>query len=110
MRRQRSPRTSTRGTPTSYYTKPRHARAGLPANCRGRSTARTFGGKMTAETESGQERPVIMIRGTLVGLGPLDRRHIPLYMRWMNDPEVTRGLGRSGPFTREMEEAWFEQA
>jgi hypothetical protein len=28
----------------------------------------------------------------------------------MNDPEVTRGLGRGGPYTREMEEDWFERA
>jgi RimJ/RimL family protein N-acetyltransferase len=65
---------------------------------------------MTTDEEAGTESPVIMIRGTLVGLGPLDRRHIPLYLRWMNDPEVTRGLGQSGPFTREMEEAWYERA
>jgi RimJ/RimL family protein N-acetyltransferase len=65
---------------------------------------------MTAEIEFRAESPIIMLRGTLVGLGPLDRRHIPLYLRWMNDPEVTRGLGQSGPFTREMEEAWFERA
>ncbi len=65
---------------------------------------------MSAQSEIGADSPVVMIRGTLVGLGPLDRRHIPLYLRWMNDPEVTRGLGHSGPFTREMEEHWFERA
>lgn len=65
---------------------------------------------MPAESELGAERPVLMLRGSLVGLGPLDRRHIPIYLRWMNDPEVTRGLGRGGPFTREMEEDWFERA
>jgi len=66
-------------------------------------------GAMTTEADADAERPIIMIWGTLVGLGPLDRRHIPLYLRWMNDPEVTRGLSRSGPFTREMEESWFER-
>jgi RimJ/RimL family protein N-acetyltransferase len=65
---------------------------------------------MSAESEIGAESPVLMLRGSLVGLGPLDRRHIPLYLRWMNDPEVTRGLGRGGPYTREMEEDWFERA
>lgn len=68
---------------------------------------------MATDTTDGQEAsaaPVIMVRGTLVGLGPLDRRHLPLYLRWMNDPEVTRGLGRAGPFTHEAEERWYERA
>ena len=65
---------------------------------------------MSGDSQIGAESPVVMLRGTLVGLGPLDRRHIPLYLRWMNDPEVTRGLGRGGPYTREMEERWFERA
>lgn len=53
---------------------------------------------------------VIMFRGELVGLGPLDRRHLPLYVRWMNDPEVARGLGHVRPHTREAEEQWYERA
>ena len=65
---------------------------------------------MSPEIETDAESPIVMIRGKLVGLGPLDRRHIPLYLRWMNDPEVTRGLGNAGPFTQEMEEGWFERA
>lgn len=65
---------------------------------------------MSPENETDAESPIVMIRGKLVGLGPLDRRHIPLYLRWMNDPEVTRGLGRAGPFTQEMEEGWYERA
>lgn len=65
---------------------------------------------MTSDLEERLDEPVLMMRGALVGLGPLDRRHLPLYVRWMNDPEVTRGLGRSGPFTLDMEERWYEQA
>jgi diamine N-acetyltransferase len=65
---------------------------------------------MSPENEPDADRPIVMIGGKLVGLGPLNRRHIPLYLRWMNDPEVTRGLGSAGPFTREMEEGWFERA
>jgi len=61
-------------------------------------------------TTAARDQPVIMVRGSLVGLGPLVHGHIPLYLQWMNDPEVTRGLGRSGPFTLEEEERWYERA
>jgi RimJ/RimL family protein N-acetyltransferase len=46
-----------------------------------------------------------------VALGPLRRDLIPVYVRWMNDPLVTRGLGaRTGPYTEAMEEAWYAKA
>ena len=48
--------------------------------------------------------------GEKVRLVPLDRvRHQGNYLRWMNDPEVTRWLGgERGPITRPEQEAWFE--
>ena len=48
--------------------------------------------------------------GQKVRLVPLDReRHLENYLRWMNDPEVTRWLGgERGPVTRVAQEAWFD--
>jgi diamine N-acetyltransferase len=45
-----------------------------------------------------------------VGLGPIRRDLIPLYMKWINDFEVTRGLLINPPMTLEQEEAWYERA
>ncbi len=65
---------------------------------------------MPNSPESPPDEPVILFRGAFVGLGPLDRRHLPLYVRWMNDPEVTHGLGYVRPYTREAGEQWYERA
>ena len=48
--------------------------------------------------------------GERVRLVPLDgERHQENYLRWMNDPEVTRWLGNErGPITRSAQEAWFK--
>lgn len=52
--------------------------------------------------------PVLMLKGARVGLGPVTDEHLPLLLRWFNDPEVTRGLGNYGPFTLQDEQAWYE--
>jgi RimJ/RimL family protein N-acetyltransferase len=70
----------------------------------------TAGPQQSRSSPESPDEPVLLVRGSLVGLGPLDRRLIPLALRWMNDPEVTRGLGRAGPYTLEMEEQWYERA
>ena len=54
------------------------------------------------------ERPVLNITGELVALGPLRRDLLPLYQRWINDLEATRGLGAFLPFTMEKETEWYE--
>jgi RimJ/RimL family protein N-acetyltransferase len=54
--------------------------------------------------------PIINIWGEKVALGPVRRDMLPLYERWMNDWEVTRGVGRVGPFTTEEEVEWYERA
>ena len=57
------------------------------------------------------EPPIINIEGYLVALGPLQREHIPLYLRWINDFGTTRTLGiPPRPMTLEQETAWYEQA
>lgn len=53
--------------------------------------------------------PVINIRGQRVWLGPPRREHVPLYLRWFNDFEVTRTLALSlVVMAPEQEEAWYE--
>ena len=55
-------------------------------------------------------KPNINIWGEKVALGPIRRDMLPLYERWMNDFEVTRGIGRVGPMTAEQEQDWYEYA
>lgn len=55
--------------------------------------------------------PILNIVGEKVALGPYRRELVPLYLRWINDFEVTRTLGiREQPATLEAEEAWYERA
>jgi diamine N-acetyltransferase len=55
--------------------------------------------------------PILMIRGDLVGLGPLRRDLATTYQRWMNELRVTRTLAQSRrPMTFEQELQWLEGA
>ena len=66
---------------------------------------------MRGEPDAGEARgdePIINIRGELVALGPLRRDLLPLYQRWINDPETMRGIGEHLPMTAEQEEAWYD--
>jgi diamine N-acetyltransferase len=55
--------------------------------------------------------PILVIRGDLVGLGPLRRDLATTYQRWMNELRVTRTLAQSRrPMTFEMEMGWLEGA
>ncbi|OGS49063.1 MAG: hypothetical protein A3K68_06735 [Euryarchaeota archaeon RBG_16_68_13] len=47
------------------------------------------------------------IRGDRIILRPLEREHLARCVRWFNDPEVTRFLGRDVPLTMPEEERWF---
>lgn len=66
-----------------------------------------------AEDKTSEQPPIVVIRGSRVGLGPLRRELVPLYQRWINDLEVTRTLaviGLGGPITLEDEQQWYERA
>ncbi len=55
--------------------------------------------------------PIVNIEGELVALGPLNREHLHLYLRWINDFGTTRTLGvPMRPMTLEQETAWYERA
>lgn len=57
------------------------------------------------------DAPMINFQGELVGLGPIRREFVPLYLRWINDFETTRYLDiQPRPMTLEQETAWYEQA
>jgi RimJ/RimL family protein N-acetyltransferase len=54
---------------------------------------------------------IVGIAGDRVRLLPLEKdRHLANYVRWFNDPEVTRYLNRVTPLSRLEEEAFFEAA
>ena len=65
----------------------------------------------TSETQqnSPDGRPILNVEGELVTLGPLRRDLIPLYARWINDPETARAVGSFTPYTIERETDWYEK-
>jgi RimJ/RimL family protein N-acetyltransferase len=48
-----------------------------------------------------------MLKGKRIRLAPLERKHIDLFLKWFNDPEITQYLTMYKPMTRDMEEDWF---
>jgi RimJ/RimL family protein N-acetyltransferase len=52
---------------------------------------------------------VVFRRGPRLYLRPFDKSDIPLFVRWVNDQEVTRGLTITRPLSTTEEEQWFEQ-
>jgi len=59
----------------------------------------------------GSEAPLLNVTGERVALGPRRRDLLPLYLKWINDFEVTRTLGMPlRPLTWEEEETWYERA
>ena len=56
-------------------------------------------------------QPTINITGEKVALGPLRRDLLLLYVKWVNDFEVTRTLAiQMRPMKFEDEQAWYERA
>ena len=49
-----------------------------------------------------------MLKGRKVKLAPIERKHIDLFLKWFNDPEVTQYLTMYKPMTRHMEEEWYD--
>jgi RimJ/RimL family protein N-acetyltransferase len=65
----------------------------------------------TAHSEPSPDDPVLLLRGRRVGLGPLRRELLPLYLRWRCDLEVRKGMAyRRQPHTLESMSAWFAEA
>jgi ribosomal-protein-alanine N-acetyltransferase len=61
-----------------------------------------------SSTEPSLSRPVPRLRGELVYLRPAERDDIELFVRWFSDAETTRYLAAPAPFSKAMEERWFE--
>lgn len=49
-----------------------------------------------------------MILGKRIRLRAPEREDIPLFVKWLNDPEVRYGLGHFLPMSQAREERWFE--
>jgi RimJ/RimL family protein N-acetyltransferase len=58
--------------------------------------------------EQTPHRPLPTIRGERVYLRPAEREDIDLFVRWFADAETTRYLAVRAPFSKAMEEKWFE--
>ncbi|NVM17097.1 MAG: hypothetical protein HWN80_05225 [Candidatus Lokiarchaeota archaeon] len=50
-----------------------------------------------------------MIKGKRIKFAPLDRKHIDIFLKWFNDPEITQYLIMYKPITRDWEEEWFDR-
>lgn len=50
----------------------------------------------------------MILRGELVELYPMERKHLPDYVAWFQDPEMVRYFGPIEPLSQEQEERWFE--
>jgi len=58
--------------------------------------------------EPASPRPVPPLRGELVYLRPAEREDLDTFVRWFSDAETTRYLAMRAPFSRAMEDKWFE--
>ena len=50
-----------------------------------------------------------MILGDKIRLRAIEREDIPRFVRWLNDPDVIRFLLVNSPFSKAMEEKWFDR-
>jgi RimJ/RimL family protein N-acetyltransferase len=53
--------------------------------------------------------PDLIVVGEKVALGPLRRDLAAAYARWMNEPDVRRGLDQRGVATPQSQEKWVEE-
>jgi RimJ/RimL family protein N-acetyltransferase len=64
-----------------------------------------------SQPQPANSAPIINIVGVSVALGPLDRALLPLYVKWINDFEVSRYfVARLRPHTLEARADWYERA
>ena len=61
-----------------------------------------------SNTAATSQKPMPTIRGELVYLRPAERSDLDLFVRWFADAETTRYLGVRAPFSKAMEEKWFD--
>ena len=88
---------------------PRHTitPAGSHSECRRRQAIAKKGPPL----EEPGNAPILNIIGEKVALGPQSAELLPLYVKWMNDFEVTRTLAIGlRPMTMEAEQKWWETA
>lgn len=61
-----------------------------------------------SNAEQPSTAPVHMLRGEHVYLRPAERDDIERFVRWFADADVSRNLSGRAPFSKAMEERWFE--
>jgi RimJ/RimL family protein N-acetyltransferase len=61
-----------------------------------------------SNAEQSSTKPVPSLRGEQVYLRPAERSDIDAFVRWFSDGETTRYLAARAPFSKAMEEKWFE--
>ena len=60
------------------------------------------------ETTKTKPTDAVFLRGKRVVLKPINDEHIPLLMKWINDPEVRQYVIANFPKTERDERAWLE--
>ncbi|MGH2463133.1 MAG: GNAT family N-acetyltransferase [Candidatus Limnocylindria bacterium] len=55
------------------------------------------------------DRSLRALRGELVYLRPAEREDLDVFVQWFADAETTRHLALRAPFSRAMEDQWFER-
>jgi RimJ/RimL family protein N-acetyltransferase len=62
------------------------------------------------ESSKHQAKPLINLQGEKIALGPHNHDLLPLYLKWINDFDVTQTLEIGWrPMTKEAEEVWYER-
>ncbi len=49
-----------------------------------------------------------MIYGTRIRMRAVERSDLPMFVGWLNNPEVRQGLAHNPPLSQVEEERWFE--
>jgi RimJ/RimL family protein N-acetyltransferase len=55
-----------------------------------------------------EQSSIVFLRGKKTTLRPIEEKDIPLFLKWMNSPEMRYYLNRVLPITEKIEKAWLE--
>jgi RimJ/RimL family protein N-acetyltransferase len=56
-----------------------------------------------------EQDEMAMIYGDRIRFRAAERSDLPTFVKWINDPEVTAGLGMHHPYSQAEEDDWFEK-
>jgi RimJ/RimL family protein N-acetyltransferase len=65
--------------------------------------------RLSENARMGSDEPDLIVVGDKVALGPLRPDLAPVYARWMNQPDVRRGLNQIGIASPQSQEKWVQE-